>query len=234
MEGRVSELSPEERGLLERARQARRPTAEAKARVYGRVMGAAALAGTAAAGAAAQTAKTSVLHAIWFKWLAGAVLAVALGSGAFYARSSSKAPPGHASASAAPRSAAQPPSLPAPAPAPSAAAVPDELLREPPAPRTLPSRPLPSAGDLSAEVALLHEAHEAWRSGNAARTLELVTQHTSRYPRSQLASARTTLRILALCKLGRTAEARRAAQQVLQSDPKSPARASLKGSCVDG
>lgn len=87
-------------------------------------------------------------------------------------------------------------------------------------------------GDLTAELELLHQAHTAWRQGEPALALQLTERHTRRFPGSQLSAERTTLRVLALCALGREEEAARVAQRQLGLRAGAPPPAALRGSCV--
>ena len=104
---------------------------------------------------------------------------------------------------------------------------------DPPAERrSRPRRGAASAPDLAAELELLHQAQRAWRAGDGARTLSLLEDHESRFARSQLAPERTALRILALCDLGRVAEARRIGVRFLRTASQSPSRRSVEESCA--
>lgn len=67
---------------------------------------------------------------------------------------------------------------------------------------------------LAAEVALLRRARAALRGGRAAEALAVLDEHTQRFERGRLASARDAARIQALCALGRSAEAQAAARRL--------------------
>jgi hypothetical protein len=86
--------------------------------------------------------------------------------------------------------------------------------------------------DLHGDASLLRQAYSAWRNGDAARALALATDHASRYPKSQLRPECDGLRVLALCALDRTSEARRVAKNLAVSAPTSPVLATLANSCV--
>lgn len=64
---------------------------------------------------------------------------------------------------------------------------------------------------LAAELALLEQARRLLRAGDDAAALAAVQRHRSRHPASTLAPERDSTEITALCRLGRTDEARRAA-----------------------
>jgi hypothetical protein len=65
--------------------------------------------------------------------------------------------------------------------------------------------------DIAEQIALIDEARSAISSGSANRAIQLVRQYQSKYPSGSFGPEATALRIEALTKLGRTAEARRAA-----------------------
>ena len=71
----------------------------------------------------------------------------------------------------------------------------------------------------------------AWRTGGAARALALAQQHARRYPHSTLRLERDALRLFALCSLGRRAQARPLAAELLKRAPDSPLRTSVEESC---
>jgi len=125
-----------------------------------------------------------------------------------------EAPPSSASASEAPTE--------------STAPAPEVERNTPPTARAPTSkRGAPHSGDLAAEAALLHQAHSAYRRGQAAETLALLREHAAKYPSTQLSVERGTLKVLALCSLNRIDEARRIAATL---PPRSTA---LRGSCVE-
>ncbi len=92
--------------------------------------------------------------------------------------------------------------------------------------------PAPSGrDDLSAETALLAEAHAALSEEQAPRALELLDRHAAKYPRSALEPERAAERVLVLCRLGRTFEARVDADRFLRAHPRSPLGARVRASC---
>ena len=95
--------------------------------------------------------------------------------------------------------------------------------------------PLRAAGDsaeLVRELDLLHGAQAAWRDRDARKTLALLDQHAREYPKSELREERGGLRVLALCELGRRAEARRVADALTRRAPRSPVLATIEESCA--
>jgi hypothetical protein len=86
---------------------------------------------------------------------------------------------------------------------------------------TLPRAPRgPSTVD--AEAALLRDADAALKAGRAERALALVEEHASRFPGGVLVEEREAERIVVLCALGRTEEARARASQFVRARPRSP------------
>lgn len=107
---------------------------------------------------------------------------------------------------------------PAPERAPAPSASPpleiDDLPLEAPAPAAhSPSSSLP------AETALVDAAERALTRGDAEQALRLGREHARRFPSGQLAQARQMIITRALGRLGRTAEAQRAARALLSEDP---------------
>jgi RNA polymerase sigma-70 factor (ECF subfamily) len=72
----------------------------------------------------------------------------------------------------------------------------------------------------------------ALHAGDAARALALFDQHARTYPNGLLSEERAAERVLALCDLGRHAEARLGAGEFLRQYPRSPLAARLRESCA--
>jgi hypothetical protein len=110
---------------------------------------------------------------------------------------------------------APPPTLAPPAPAPPSPAAAIEAAPTSPAPAT-PGRaarvPTPSA-DLGAEIAFLDSARAAVSAGAGRRALDILRGYQSRYPSGSFRPEATAIKIEALAKLGRNAEARALATQ---------------------
>jgi len=250
--GNVVELYPEARRLLETAREARTPSLEDRERVFAALMAGVAVTAVAPGAAAAKTAaaKTGLVgklagNALWIKAAASvAVISAASVSTIAYVRhreSKTVQPPVPVAVPvvSAPRE------QPAPAPEPEPSPQPVTPSAPPPVPRALPpvehaapaSNPPLSAAlarnaeGPSVELSLLRQAQAARRAGQPAHALELAREHADKYPRSRLWAERETLRVLALCDLGRVDAARRSAAQ-LQYLWSSPLRATLNASCV--
>jgi hypothetical protein len=154
---------------------------------------------TAAATPAAASAKPLVA------WIAGAAAVVAVGAAVVAVRSgvgfSGGAPPSAAPATAAtiaPAARTAPDSSPA---------FPDESARSAVAPPAQHVRPSASA-DLGQQIALIDGARSAIAAGASDRALEILRKYQSEYPSGGFRPEATALKIEALVKLGRTAEAR--------------------------
>jgi RNA polymerase sigma-70 factor (ECF subfamily) len=240
----MDELGPSAKHVLDRARAARTPSAADRERLR------AAIAASVAAGATTAVAASAKAWyaAAWVKVVLGASVAVIAGGGALIAWTASEprtpAPTIARVEASVERSdeiaieyhdeiAIDPitPTIEPPVPAASTPSA--EAPREAEVATTPVRRPRPEPeGDLAAELELLHAAQRAWRSGDASGTLALVHDHETRFRRSQLASERTALRILALCRLGRDDEARRLAARWLRTATSSPSRRSVEESCA--
>ncbi|UJR85446.1 hypothetical protein [Sandaracinus amylolyticus] len=242
----MDELGPGARDVLRVARDARTPSAEDRARVERKLaaaiaIGAGAAVGGAAGSAAASGAGAAAAGAGAGAWLVkglGAMLVVGVvGAGAVVATRTTTTPsqePAHeviAPPEVAPVDLEEAPIEP---PHEEIAAAEEQVVDAPEAPRRARRRAAAtsSSEDLAEELELLHSAQRAWRAGDGARTLALVSEHEDRFARSQMAPERTALRILALCDVGREAEARRLATRFLRTARQSPLRRSVEESCA--
>jgi hypothetical protein len=94
-----------------------------------------------------------------------------------------------------------------------------------------------SAGALSpfesvgAEALLLRNADGAVRAGNAERALALLNEHAARFPHGVMIEEREAERVVVLCALGRTEEARTQASTFLREYPHSPLTVRVRASC---
>ncbi|MCE9577676.1 MAG: hypothetical protein K8W52_31285 [Deltaproteobacteria bacterium] len=241
----MDDLGPSAQELLRAARDARTPSAADRARLHAAISAgiAAGAAGAGAASAAGAAASTATAGAWWTAtWVKVIALAVALGGAtvvtvAVVAPGSREASPSAPVALVAAIDAGPPAIVPD---ALIAAIAPVAPIDVPPAEPARPAvraphRPpasTPATSDLAAELELLHQAQRAWRSGDAAGALVLLDRHLASFRGSQLASERTALRILALCDVGRRADARALAARWLKTAGHSPARRSVEESCA--
>jgi hypothetical protein len=208
VEGDEFEMNGEERRVVELARAARTPGDADKRRVRAAL---AATLGAATVGAASSVAVASAVKgaglAVGARVLIAAVLLASAAGGAYYYVTTR-----------APHPVAPAPVPPAPAP----------VIVEP-----LPQAAAPAQADdpLMAELTLLRQAQRALREGDARRALDLAARHAALYPRSQMTLERGALRVFAFCALGRKAEARALARELIAAAPSSPMRKSLEESC---
>lgn len=101
-------------------------------------------------------------------------------------------------------------------------AMPAQPPKKVPARHAVPhERVVKKAPSLAAEVALLDSARKALDAGDAGQALELLAAYRTSKGRRLTAEA-TVLRIEALAKAGRTAEASRLAQDFVDRHPASP------------
>lgn len=240
----MSELRPQSRALLAAARAERTPSGQDRERVLRTMLVGGALASTASAVAAPSLlAKLSGTAAKW--WLLGGVCLTVAG-GAQLARHTDVLPArltGSAglrdavTKSAAWTKASGVAVTVAPASATSATvhrASTAEPERASPSPRGLSggSAKAPSLQpNLEEELRLLHEAHDAYGAGRADQALALLTTHRARFPKSQFTGERSTLEVLALCRAGRQADARRLADR-LRKASRAATLSGLEGSCA--
>ncbi len=81
------------------------------------------------------------------------------------------------------------------------------------------------------EADLLREADGALKAGHPARALALLQEHTTRFPSGILIEEREAERVVVLCALGRTDEARVAASRFSREHPRSPLGRRVRESC---
>lgn len=99
---------------------------------------------------------------------------------------------------------------------PSASVQPPAVVDERPAAAVAPtqhSRAATAAGDLRDQVASIDNAREAISTGGSRRALEILRRYLDRYPTGSFRPEATALKVEALMKLGREAEARALAER---------------------
>jgi hypothetical protein len=84
---------------------------------------------------------------------------------------------------------------------------------------------------LAPELALLRDARAALDRHDPQTALSLLDRHAQRYPAGTLQQERLATRALALCALGRGAEAAAAARELARVAPGSPYLASVRAAC---
>jgi hypothetical protein len=247
MEAEMNDLSMEAKDLIARALAADGPGPERRARVKRAL--AAALVGTSATvgatgsvAAAGVAAKSTLTAGSVVAWLGiGVALGTVASAPALVVRLTRSEPSAHVAAPAAPpRRVLETPAEVAPgasAPPPAATA---EETTAPVVGRSdvraatsgVPAAPAPSLAD---ETRVLEAAQRELASGRARSALALLDEHEKRFPSGALGEEGTAARVLSLCALGRTEEARRIATAFLENSPRSPLIPRLRGSCaLDG
>lgn len=103
----------------------------------------------------------------------------------------------------------------------------------PPAAATTAAPPPASPNELGAEVGAIEAARGRLAKGDPAATLALLDDYASAFPDGRLQPEAMVLRIDALAKTGRSAEARRVAEMFLQRYPKSVLAARVRGHLSD-
>lgn len=89
------------------------------------------------------------------------------------------------------------------------------------------------ASTLGAEMKLLRSAQSALQADNPAGALKLLDQHRRRFPKGLLTPERDIKRAVALCDLGRTKAARRAAKKFLRAHPGSTHTGRARRICTE-
>ncbi len=107
------------------------------------------------------------------------------------------------------------------------------MILPPPAANPAPkANPAPST--LEEETRLLRDADASLRTGDATTALARLDEHAARFPNGILSEERAAERVLALCSLGRTTEARADADRFLRDRPRSPLAARVRTACNGG
>jgi hypothetical protein len=84
---------------------------------------------------------------------------------------------------------------------------------------------------LDDETRLIGAADAALRAGDGASALLRLDEHARSFPDGVLAEERSAERVLALCALGRDADARTEADRFLSDRPRTPLAAKVRASC---
>jgi hypothetical protein len=220
----LTRLTPAAEELVRAGREAFRPSAADRERVFQALLPSVgsgiAAGGTAPSAAAAAASGTGVIvkatAALVAVGVAGGALILALRGGPAPERPASTAP----AVSVAVASAPKPPET-APSPVPQASSA---EKRAPVA----SSRP---ADNLAEEVAILSRASAELHAGRPAAALQALEEHRRIFPRGILAQERTSARVQALCALGRMKQAQVELAQLVRSSPNSPHVARARKAC---
>jgi hypothetical protein len=178
--------------------------------------------------------------AVWrtlLKWGGAGVLAVGIGAGVLATRTPPRAEVA-ARQRPAPTSAVETVAAPAPLPPPALEVAPAAEPAPAPSARSSATSarrapaPASSSGDadaLGAELAALDRARSALRGGDAPGALDRLAEYDRTYPRGALRSEALLLRVEALVRSGRKAEAERLAAPILKANPDGLAARRLRG-----
>jgi hypothetical protein len=208
-----------ERRMLEAVRQ-KRPSSETSATMAQALgltatsVGAAVIAKSLAAEAAASKATaTAGATAVW-PWVTASVIGVVV-AGAIVGTQLHKPPPA-STRLAAPAAISPMPSTPPPSEPRQSITLPQPATAAPEALPTGPGRrgrTTGAAGELRDQIALIDAARAAVASGSGPRALDLVRRYQDKYPAGSFRPEATALKVEALMKLGREAEARGLAER---------------------
>jgi RNA polymerase sigma-70 factor (ECF subfamily) len=89
-----------------------------------------------------------------------------------------------------------------------------------------------AGGSLESETRLLRDASLELRASHPERALRLLDDHARSFSGGALVEERRAERILALCALGRAAEARAESESFLQERPRSLLADRVRASCA--
>lgn len=115
------------------------------------------------------------------------------------------------------------------APKPRTEALPRELVPAP-TPETAATPEGPSH-HLADELRLMRAASDALADADVPRTLRLLSEHAEKFPEGALREERRALRVIALCKQGRSHFALVERDELLRSSPRSPLTARVREAC---
>jgi hypothetical protein len=87
--------------------------------------------------------------------------------------------------------------------------------------------------DLEGEARLLEQADADLRRGDAQAALGRLAEHAAQYPSGALREEREGIRVVALCRAGREAEGKAAADRFLARSPRSTLAARIRAACGD-
>lgn len=94
-----------------------------------------------------------------------------------------------------------------------------------------PAAPEVPSHHLAEELRLMRAASAALGSDDIPRTLNLLSQHAERFPDGALREERRALRVISLCKQGRSHFALVERDEFLSSSPRSPLTARVREAC---
>jgi hypothetical protein len=90
-----------------------------------------------------------------------------------------------------------------------------------------------ATSDLEGEARLLEQADGDLRRGDPSAALARLAEHAAQYPAGALREEREGIRVVALCRAGREAEGKAAAQRFLAHSPRSTLATRIRAACGD-
>lgn len=114
--------------------------------------------------------------------------------------------------------------------APASAALPPELAPSPPGSAAASAAPI-AASTVAEELRLVRAAQSQLSAGRAEGALATLAEHARLYPQGALREERAAARVLALCALGRSEQAKSEADAFVRAAPHSPYAGGLRRPC---
>ena len=253
----MTELSPDERALIELASDVEYAPGGVRDRIHVNVIAGVGVGAAVTATATATAAKSAAAVGSSIIPTAGAaviskialgITVTALGGSAVWSLADSQPPPAPVDARVARAGAAHLAFLKAPVTAvPQSMTTPQESVNAPPrqerggderpargnASRARDADVAPKpASTIEQELALLRQAQDRLQAGDAAEALALLDDHERKFADGNLGAERQAARIFALCSAGRNTEAREAANAFLRQFPSSPMAARVRAACA--
>jgi len=93
------------------------------------------------------------------------------------------------------------------------------------------SRATRATPDLEGEARLLEQADADLRRGDPSAALARLAEHAAKYPDGALREEREGVRVMALCRAGRVAEGKAAAERFFARAPRSTLAARIRAAC---
>ncbi len=253
----MNDLLPEDRALLDLARDHHEPSRSDRARVrtalivqlgVGTGLPTAASTSTAAAAGAGLAVTSGAVAGVAAKVLAGIAIVGAVGAGGAAMYRAGRLPRALKPASGATTQNAEPatvllpppaalaplsvPAIPAIARGPSVGLGPPRQRHDEVESQVEAPAPHLSPSTLESETRLIRAGIAALHGGDPAAALAFFDEHARSYPNGALAEERAAEGVTALCDLGRVDEANRAAAAFVVQHPGSPLAARVSASCA--
>jgi len=224
----MKELSNEAKELLARAKPALKATPEQVERMRAGIAAKAAISG----GAGASAAVLKLVLGIGAAIAVAVAVAIAVQSGQKHAPSHVTPEVSVAPSSPAVEASSAPVVVAVAPPTPTESAAPIPVVKPTATAPIASAAPIDDADSLAEESTLVRSAQQALRDGDAAKALTLADKHIARFPRGVLRTEAHVTRVMALCDLGRTDDAKLELAATTRVDPRSPALSRARSSCA--